>query len=135
MRDVLTGNYSKENRPVSCPVCDGDGIDPNGDPSKNKGVKPFCPRCSGDGCVPKSELEDKATMTNELKLTGVEDGWTKVDHKDGTDYVHTVKIAGTELELNTIAEATLTCSDYSFERDYFPSLLVEAPGWYNPPTD
>lgn len=72
--------------------------------------------------------------TTELELEGVVDGWVKVREPNGTEsYVANVKVAGVELSLAQVSECKLKCDEYSFVRDYHPTLLVEQPQWYTPP--
>lgn len=50
--------HTDRRKRVTCPRCDADGVDPDGDASKNCGRKPYCPRCSGDGFVFEDTLDE-----------------------------------------------------------------------------
>ena len=75
-------------------------------------------------------------MSQTLELTSCADEWWQV--KTGNDghveYVHHVKIAGCEIEPDYGNQTiTVTCSDWSIERDLYPALLIESAEWYNEP--
>lgn len=52
-----------EDEPVTCPACEGDGIDKNCLLSADE--CPNCPRCDGEGIItPDEYFDDMATYTN-----------------------------------------------------------------------